>query len=219
MAADRVALVPFARVPGWLERYDRQHPDTTWQVSGTEAVGTSPDGARAVLAVPFSPLVQASLPGLLHHLEHRWQQGVVLVRRGGFAVAVVDGEDIRASKVGHRYVQGRTKAGGWSQQRFARRRANQARASFDAAAEQVGRILAPRAASLSRIAIGGDRAAVSAALDSAAARPVAAVPRHWLGGVPDPRSDVLRAAVQKACSVSVALTDPRTGDGADVPRR
>lgn len=199
---------------GWLQRYQDHHPGTTWQVNGTAATGTSPDGSVAVVEVPFAPTVRASLPGLLAHLEHPWHQGVVLVRRGGFAVAALEGTSIMASKVGHRYVQGRTKAGGWSQQRFARRRANQAKASFDAAAEQVGRILAPRATTLSRLATGGDRAAVSAVLDSTAARPVASVPRHWLGGVPDPRADVLRAAVEKACSVTVTLTDPDSGDAA-----
>ena len=45
------------------------------------------------------------------------------------------------SKVGQRHVQGRTKAGGQSQQRFARRRDNQARAAYEAAAEHAARIL------------------------------------------------------------------------------
>ena len=51
---------------------------------------------------------------------------VVLVRRGGYAVGVASGDRLTAHKVGTRYVQSRTAAGGWSQQRFARRRANQA---------------------------------------------------------------------------------------------
>ena len=46
-----------------------------------------------------------------------------------------------ASKVGSGYVQGRTKAGGWSQQRFARRRANQAHALWNDAADVAARIL------------------------------------------------------------------------------
>ena len=53
--------------------------------------------------------------------------GVLLVRKGGFAVARLAGSEVVASKVGQRHVQGRTKAGGQSQQRFARRRENQAR--------------------------------------------------------------------------------------------
>ena len=61
----------------------------------------------------------------------RW--GVLLVRKGGFAVARLSGDDLVEHKIGQRHVQGRTKAGGQSQQRFARRRDNQARAAYDAA--------------------------------------------------------------------------------------
>ena len=67
--------------------------------------------------------------------------GVLLVRKGGFAIARLRGDDLVESKVGQRHVQGRTKAGGQSQQRFARRRDNQARAAYEAAAEHAARIL------------------------------------------------------------------------------
>ncbi|MEZ5191432.1 MAG: Vms1/Ankzf1 family peptidyl-tRNA hydrolase [Nocardioides sp.] len=60
--------------------------------------------------------------------------GVLLVRKGGFAIARPS-VPVTADKVGRRHVQGRTKAGGQSQQRFARRRANQARAPHEAAAD------------------------------------------------------------------------------------
>ena len=43
-------------------------------------------------------------------------------RRGGYAVGLASGGGFTASKVGSRHVQSRTAAGGWSQQRFARRR-------------------------------------------------------------------------------------------------
>ena len=46
-------------------------------------------------------------------------------------------------KIGQRHVQGRTKAGGQSQQRFARRRDNQARQAYEAAADHAARILRP----------------------------------------------------------------------------
>ena len=66
---------------------------------------------------------------------------MLLVRKGGFAVARLAGDRIVESKVGQRHVQGRTKAGGQSQQRFARRRDNQARQAYEAAAEHAARIL------------------------------------------------------------------------------
>ena len=71
---------------------------------------------------------------------------MLLVRKGGFAVARLAGDRFVESKVGQRHVQGRTKAGGQSQQRFARRRDNQARQAYEAAAEHAARILATDAA-------------------------------------------------------------------------
>ena len=60
---------------------------------------------------------------------------MLLVRKGGFAIARLAAPTTTDSKVGQRHVQGRTKAGGQSQQRFARRRDNQARQAYEAAAE------------------------------------------------------------------------------------
>ena len=68
------------------------------------------------------------------------------------------------SKVDRNYVQGRTAAGGWSQQRFARRRDNQAKAASSDAVGIAGRILLPEVRSLAAVVAGGDRAAVDAIL-------------------------------------------------------
>ena len=87
--------------------------------------------------------------------------GVLLVRKGGFAVARLAGERVVESKVGQRHVQGRTKAGGQSQQRFARRRDNQARQAYEAAADHAVRILGQRPLV---VVAGGDRAAVDEVL-------------------------------------------------------
>jgi peptide subunit release factor 1 (eRF1) len=57
---------------------------------------------------------------------------------------VADGGRLTASKVDRQYVQGRTAAGGWSQQRFARRRDNQARAAAADGVDLVVRLLLPR---------------------------------------------------------------------------
>ena len=88
----------------------------------------------------------------------RW--GVLLVRKGGFAIARMDGVEMVEHKIGQRHVQGRTKAGGQSQQRFARRRDNQARQAYEAAAEHAARILAGVAV----VVTGGDHGAVEAVL-------------------------------------------------------
>ena len=61
-------------------------------------------------------------------------------------------------------MQGGTKAGGWSQQRYARRRANQAGAAFADAADAAARVLLDPARPLDALVPGGDRDAVRAVL-------------------------------------------------------
>ena len=114
----------------------------------------------------------------------RW--GVLLVRKGGFAVARLAGERIVESKVGQRHVQGRTKAGGQSQQRFARRRDNQARQAYEAAAEHAVRILGelPPAAA---VVTGGDHSAVDEVLDRPAAGHLAVSRTMAAGARPEAR--------------------------------
>jgi hypothetical protein len=204
----RRVAVPFARLEGWVGRYEAAHPGTEWQVDATVVSAAGPDGGQARIDVPFRPLDDLSMAGLFAHLDRPWDIGILLVRRGGFAVARVVGPDVVASKVGRRHVQGRSKAGGWSQQRFARRRAQQARVAFDAAAENVERLLLPAVRRLDVLVTGGDRRAVDAVLDRPVLAPVAALPGRWLGPVPDPRREVLDRAVASARSVSVAIIDP-----------
>ena len=102
------------------------------------------------------------------------------------------------SKVGQRHVQGRTKAGGQSQQRFARRRDNQAKAAYLAAAQHAQRILPA-----TQVVAGGDRTAVRAVLSLVNGVEVVG---RWLE-VPDPRRSVLQSAVLDACSVKMTVSN------------
>ncbi len=204
----RLVNVPWVRVEGWIERYDARHPETRWAVAPEIVTARSADGTTAELPVPVTPLGDITLQGFLAHLHRPWQLGIVLVRRGGFAVAALVGDEVVESKVGQRHVQGRTKAGGWSQQRFARRRDNQARAAFDAAAGYVQQLLLPRAARLDLLGTGGDRAAVDTVFEARGLEPLAAIPRQWLGAMPDPRRRVLDAAVAQLRSLSIEIHDP-----------
>lgn len=207
----RTVLVPFDRFAGWVERFDAAHPGMQWTVAPELVQASSPDGTSIEAAVPIRRTESdaPTLDELRAHLLRPWQLGIVLVRRGGFAVAHVRGSQVVDSKVGQRHVQGRTKAGGWSQQRFARRRDNQARAAFDAAAEHVVRLLAPEVRRLDALALGGDRKAIDTVL--AEVGDLARLPQIWLGGVADPKRDVLNAAIGQARSVVVRISDP---DGA-----
>ncbi len=132
--------------------------------------------------------------------------GVLLVRKGGFAIARLSGPKTIDSKVGQRHVQGRTKAGGQSQQRFARRRDNQARQAYEAAAEHAARILAGLTGP---IVAGGDRPAVDEVLADSRLRRLTVV-GPWLA-VPDPRRGVLEQSVRDALAVQVEVHNKADG--------
>jgi hypothetical protein len=203
----RTVQVPWERLPGWIERYDTRHPGSRWVVTPRAVSAESPDGSAASFDVPMAPLADPTLAGLHEHLARSWRIGVVLVRRGGFAVARLSGADVVESKVGQRHVQGRTKAGGWSQHRFARRRDNQARAAFDAAGAHVQALLGQHARSLDLLVTGGDRVAADTVLDMPELESLRGLPRRWLGGLPDPRRSVLERAIETVRSVSVQIVD------------
>ena len=204
----RLVRVPFDRVPGWVTRYDAAHSGTVWVVEPHEARAESADGTRVRISVPFTALADTSLDGLAAHLQVPWHVGLVLVRRGGFAVVRLEGATVAESKIGRRHVQGRTKAGGWSQHRFARRRDNQARAAFDAAADHVRRLLGQTARPLQLLGTGGDRQAVTSVLARPELAALRDLPQTWLGGLPDPRRAVVDTAIAQVRSVEVTITDP-----------
>ncbi len=119
---------------------------------------------------------------------------VLLVRLGGYAVGVFEGQRLVASKVGTRFVKGRHKKGGSSANRFRRRREEQERELIDAAAQEAARMLGPWRDRVAHVALGGDRSAVSRVLESrsdlAWLRPLA-LERFF--DVSDPRLRVLEA--------------------------
>ena len=109
----------------------------------------------------------------------------LLVRLGGYAVGVFEGERLVASKVGTRFVKGRHKKGGSSANRFRRRREEQERALIDDAAETAARILEPYRDRIEHLALGGDRAAATRVLERLPWLAEKALPRFFT--VPDPR--------------------------------
>ena len=103
---------------------------------------------------------------LLEALDTAPTVAVLLVRMGGYAVGVFEGEKLVASKVGTRFVKGRHKKGGSSANRFRRRREEQERELIDAAAGEAARVLGPWRERIEHVAIGGDRSAVSRVLEA-----------------------------------------------------
>ncbi|MGL5816753.1 MAG: acVLRF1 family peptidyl-tRNA hydrolase [Phycicoccus sp.] len=143
--------------------------------------------------------------GALERFDHD-PLGLLLVRRGGYAVGVARGGSLVSHKTGTRYVQSRTAAGGWSQQRFARRRANQADELVGAVADAAVRLLLapPPPAGL---VVGGDRALVATVLADRRLDVIRDLPVRELYDLPDPRLDVLRTALRRAAAVRVTVEE------------
>jgi hypothetical protein len=198
-------LVPAARVERWVLNFNGRHGSTALAVAHGALTGAAADGSSFAASLPFAR-TYAGLPdaagfaAAARDLPDDW--GVLLVRKGGFAVARLSGERMGESKTGQRHVQGRTKAGGQSQQRFARRRENQARQAYEAAADHAARILGTLRGPL---VAGGDRGAVEEVLADPRLRGVAVV-EPWLP-VPDPRRAVLEQAVADGASVRIEVSN------------
>lgn len=205
-APTRTVRVAPERLLRWIDGFADRHGPFTPSVTATLVTLSAADGATAAIEVPFAPMAGTRVADLLAHVLRERRVGVLIVRRSGYAVGVFVGTTLQASKVDSTYVQGTTKAGGWSQQRYARRRANQAGAAFAEAADVAARILAPQ--TLDALVGGGDRAAVRTVL---ADRRVAhlsplLVPR-WLD-VKEPKLRVLAATPEQFLAVRITVTDP-----------
>lgn len=198
-----LVLVPPRRWERWVENFTASHGVTELAVAEGGLVGSAQDGSHFEARLPFAtsydgPALAAAFAAAAVPPDV-W--GMLLVRKGGFAVARMSGAEMVEHKIGQRHVQGRTKAGGQSQQRFARRRGNQARQAYEAAADHAARILA----GTGLVVAGGDHAAVHAVLDDPRLASLTAV-GPWLA-VPDPRRAVLDAAVADAQSLAVTVVN------------
>lgn len=208
MSADRLVLVPPERIIRWFENFAARHGAVELSVANGSLSATAQDGERALASLPFAREydgpAEVSSFAEVSALPTTW--AILLVRKGGFAVASLHGRQILASKVGQRHVQGRTKAGGQSQQRFARRRDNQARQAFEAAAEHAHRVLVQETGRLEALVCGGDRSAVDAVLTAPRLTRLSDVRvEPWLA-VPDPKRAVLDKAIEDGRSISVTIT-------------
>jgi hypothetical protein len=179
------------------------------------AVRIEPDEGESLLVRPPFGLEHAGeydrvrAAPLLEELERDHVVAALLVRLGGYAVGVFEGERLVASKVGSRFVKGRHKKGGSSANRFRRRREEQARTLVEEAAAVAVRILEPQRDRVEFVALGGDRAAVEAVL--------AAGPElDWLREralerfftVPEPRLRVLEAFPYDLYAAEVVTLSP-----------
>jgi hypothetical protein len=208
----RVVEVGAGRLRRWCEGFAERHggPPAVTRC-GPGLVLTGPDGATATLIPGFGwPEGLCDLSAAFSWVVAPRRCAVVLVRRGGYACALVDtgrpgSAALTASKIGTRYVQSRTAAGGWSQQRFARRRANQARDLARSVTDVADRLLRPGPADW--LVTGGDRPLVDAVLADSRLRALAALPRGPHLAIGDPRAAV-HSLPELMAAVRIRLTDP-----------
>lgn len=196
------------RLVRWIEGFAARHGEPAADPEPYGLSLTAPDGATAELHAPPGAGPAADVPGFVATANQSRRIGLLLVRKGAVAVGIADGRDLVTSKVDTRYVQGRTAAGGWSQQRFARRRENQAKAALVEAADLAVRLLLPETPTLTALVTGGDRRAVDTILADRRLAPLAGRRAGRLLEVPEPRHTVLVDAVVAARAVRILVREP-----------
>lgn len=165
------------RIEKWLANFWTRHGKGPVTKSENCVVAAGTDGASASMRLlwpgvefgedPLSDLIRAS------HSPHRL--GLLVVRADGHAVGLWDGSGVTESKRRGHYVQSRTAAGGWSQQRFARRRENQAKAAYEKASGDVAAVIEPAVGNLDGIVAAGNPSAIKAVLADSRCRRTAAL--------------------------------------------
>jgi hypothetical protein len=220
--------VPPERFVSWIVTFAERHggadgvaASRTVTPAGNEETVTfsAADGAAAECHPPFASAaariseVREAAEAMAADAAADRTVGVLLVRLGGYAVGVFSGAPPRlmSSKTGSRPVHGRSAAGGWSQQRFARRRENQAATAVRAAADAAAEVFGPYGpAGLDAVVLGGDkRSAAGLRDDTRLAGYLARASGRFLT-VPDPRLAVLRDSPRAFQAIRIRLTEPES---------
>ena len=212
MPEPRIIDVAPQRLDGWITSFAERHGGGLTAEAGEEAVTfRAVDGAVARCRVPVPPFRAGGDDDLARRLaEHACADrtvGVLLIRLGGYAAGVFTGTGptLAASKVGSRLVHGRSAAGGQSQQRFARRRENQAQQALAAAADTAVAVFAPYR--LDALVLGGDRRTLAGVRDDTRLAPYFERAVEDFLTVPDPRLAVLRDTPRLFRAIKITLTE------------
>jgi hypothetical protein len=206
----RVLGVVPERLDRWLDGVAERHGRfTDVRVQDEVVTLTCEDTTTLTLTAPYGWTPGAApLTAFTAAARTPRRTGVLLVRRGRWAVGVFAGAQLDVSKVDSRQVQGRTAAGGWSQQRFARRRGNQTDAVVTATVDTTARVLLPHAPTLDALATGGDRGLVAEVLADPRLRALEALPRLVPLDVGEPMKAVLLETPAQFRAVRVHIVEP-----------
>jgi hypothetical protein len=207
-ADGRVVSVAPERLGAWLDGFAARHGHPRATVTDAGLFLAGPDGATAAVRLDWGPL-----PGLDPLAEvvaaalRPRPAAALIVRRRAHAVGIFRGEQLLTGRHDSHYAQSRTKAGGWSQQRYARRRGNQAERAYREAADDAAAVLLPRLAEVEVLATGGDQAAVNQVLAEPSLAGLASLPRVRVDGVPDPNASVLAGFGRRLREVRITLNE------------
>ncbi|MFI5608036.1 acVLRF1 family peptidyl-tRNA hydrolase [Amycolatopsis sp. NPDC051903] len=210
----RAVEVAPGRLAGWFTRFaDRNDGVRTTELGPAEVRVTAANGATATATVPFGPLADTGVrtglavePLVAHALASR-VIAVLLVRLGGHSLGLARDGVVGLSRTDRHLVPGRTAAGGWSQQRFARRRAGQARTALRAAADEAFEVLVPRLSEVDAVVLGGDRRALDRLRADRRLGPLFARAEPRVLEIPGPRRAVLDEAARRAIAVQVVVRE------------
>ena len=201
-------LPPGARLPP-----SANIPDPLGDVIARSETGAalfwSLGGAHVVLP-PFPVPKEAEFDGWntgpLHSILDRPRTVLVLLLRlGGYAVGIFEGERLARSKVGSPFVKGRHKKGGSSSGRFARRREEQARGLFGRACETLRQVVEDGPTAPEHFITGGDRLTLQAFEKRCPyAGRFASIKLSRVLDVPDPRLAVLKDTPRQLYSGRIA---------------
>lgn len=201
-----------SRVVGWVNRFAGRNSGVSDLVAGPNRLEIrAKDGTLAVLEVPFGPMAiggREPVEALVNHLAGLGLLGLVLVRGGAHSIGTARDGVVLSSSTDRAYLQGRTAAGGWSQQRYARRRGNQLTASLADAASTAERVLLPFADRLGAVVLAGDAAALQRVMGEPALQRLAQLPSRTFGDIPEPRRAVLDAVAQRSLVVRILVRTP-----------
>jgi hypothetical protein len=206
----RLGVAP-ERLGKWLDGVAERHGAYTDVRADDDGVVhvTCADTTTLTLRAPFGWTPGTPLLGTFTAAARADRRAaVLLVRRGRWAVGVFDGDRLVVSKVDARQVQGRTAAGGWSQQRFARRRSHQTDAVVAHAVETAVRVLLPHAGEVVALFTGGDRGLADEVLADRRLAGLAALRREPHLDVGDPTKAVLLETPGQFRAVEIVLREP-----------
>ncbi|MGW5707275.1 acVLRF1 family peptidyl-tRNA hydrolase [Amycolatopsis japonica] len=203
------------RLEGWYARFAvRNEGVRSTELKPDTVTVVAENGVVAVATVPFGPLkTEGTVTGLavgplVEHALISRRIALLLVRRGGHSVGIARGGVIVQSRTDRHLVQGRSAAGGWSQQRFARRREGQVRTALRAASEDAFEVLVPQLSEVDAVVLGGDRRALETLREDRRLAPLFERAEPRVLDIPEPRRTVLEDAAERAVAVEITLAGP-----------